>query len=174
MHVHKPQSECSLLLFMFFTRSIYEVWGYGRNLRDVKNRVCQYPENKIVKCQALMKANFFSVSLFQKGYYWVQMHFRNIFSSLNWIWYYILHAGLNKELKAKLLWFAFASYGSVSVLYTYDVMLFFLCGLDHGFICLFFIDTCRNSTPQVIQHSKSQLNLSIKSYLLLSRENWLM
>lgn len=37
------------------------MWGYGKNLTDVKNRVCQYPENEIVKCQALMTANFFSV-----------------------------------------------------------------------------------------------------------------
>lgn len=52
---------------MFLTRSVYEVWGYGKNLTDVKNRVFQYPENEIVKCQALMTANFFFSSYASDG-----------------------------------------------------------------------------------------------------------
>ena len=41
-------------------------------------------------------------------------------------------------------------------------------------LCLVFICTARNASPQVIQHSKLALSLSIENWQLVSRENLLM
>lgn len=111
--------ESSWLLLVFLTRSVYEVWGYGKNLTDVKNRVCQYPENEIVKCQALMTANFFFSSKASDG---------NIFSWVDWIWYHILHAGLKWRAQSKII----INYLLLlaSLLYKYGIILIycpFLC-----------------------------------------------
>ncbi|XP_074606384.1 tRNA (guanine(10)-N(2))-methyltransferase TRMT11-like isoform X2 [Acropora palmata] len=45
-----PNESCArnLLSRAVSIKSVYEVWGYGKNLTDVKNRVSQYPENEIL------------------------------------------------------------------------------------------------------------------------------
>ncbi|XP_068737691.1 tRNA (guanine(10)-N2)-methyltransferase homolog isoform X1 [Montipora capricornis] len=47
--IELPSETCvkNLLSRTVSIKSIYEVWGYGRNLTDVKQTVCQYPEEEM-------------------------------------------------------------------------------------------------------------------------------
>ena len=51
-------------------RSIYELWGQGNNLRDLKQRVLQYPEEKMVKklIKIIIKRNILHIQVMRKCY----------------------------------------------------------------------------------------------------------